>query len=152
VFKMSDKKEMPVSGGGRGKGMPDGVSGMPDSAEEGRVHGRLSGGESAGGAYPNSRLEGGSGSSGYPTHGGQSENDYSGGANPNATAGGPSQSDGEAAGDGGDNAPLREAHAVDIGGKQIEVVEDSGVAAAEASGSVATSKHNYNDRDNPGSG
>ena len=80
---VTDKKKMPADGGGIAKGKPDGVSGSPDTGEVGGVHGRSSGGESGGGAYPNPHSGKG------PTHsrfsGGQTEKAYYGGDNPNAT-------------------------------------------------------------------
>lgn len=80
---MTDKKKMPVSGGGASKGMPDGVSGAPETGEAGAIHGRRGGGESGGGAYPNPHS--GKEGSDAPEHGGQSEIAYYGGDNPNAT-------------------------------------------------------------------
>jgi hypothetical protein len=80
---VTDKKKMPADGGGIAKGKPDGVSGSPDTGEVGGVHGRSSGGESGGGAYPNPHSGKG------PTHsrfsGGQTAKAYYGGDNPNAT-------------------------------------------------------------------
>jgi hypothetical protein len=58
----------PVTGGGAGKGAPDGVSNAP-----GKTSG---GGESAGGAYPNDAAKGQEG--GFMGHGGQSNEAYSG--------------------------------------------------------------------------
>ncbi|MEO6580503.1 MAG: hypothetical protein ABIN83_05070 [Sphingomicrobium sp.] len=81
---MSDKKQMPADGGGRFKGAPDGVSGAPDTGEPGISHGRSSGGESGGGAYPNPHTGKDSADAGF--HGGQSDPTYYGGDNPNATA------------------------------------------------------------------
>lgn len=78
-----DKKEMPANGGGVAKGKPDGVSGSPDTGGVGGVHGRSSGGESGGGAYPNPHS--GKGPTNAKFSGGQAEKAYYGGDNPNAT-------------------------------------------------------------------
>lgn len=131
---MSDRKKMPVSGGGPAKGQPDGVSASPETGKAGNVHGRSGGGESAGGAYP-SPHGGSSSPGGFPEHGGQSEHAYYGGGNPNATTAG-SRPDGSANAE-GNAAPVREPRSVTAGAQSFEVVEDSGVATAEASGMTA---------------
>ena len=82
---MTDKTRVPVSGGGPGKGKPDGVSGSPETGEAGAIHGRQGGGESGGGAYPNPHSGKGASGSALSDHGGQSEIAYYGGDNPNAT-------------------------------------------------------------------
>lgn len=102
----TDKKEMPADGGGVAKGKPDGVSGSPDTGEMGRSHGRSSGGESGGGAYPNPHS--GTGPADAIFSGGQGEKAYYGGDNPNATN--PRNSNGEEVHSTEDtNAPIEEA-------------------------------------------
>ena len=148
---MSDKKKMPADGGGVRKGKPDGVSGTPEAGTPGQVHGRFSGGESAGGAYPNPHTGKSSTDSRSPGHGGQSEIAYYGGSNPNATAGGGILSTAKtepriAA------TPVRQAHEVTAGKQKFDIVEDSGVAAAEATGKVGTDAPSEGDEENPGGG
>ncbi len=148
---MSDTKKMPADGGGIHKGKPDGVSGTPAAGKEGEVQGRFTGGESAGGAYPNRHDGEGPKASGFLGHGGQTENAYYGGDNPNATTGGgvlPEEgSDSEHA-----PAPVREPHVMKAGQQTFEVVEDSGVAAAEATGKVATDRPYEREQESPGGG
>jgi hypothetical protein len=69
-----------------------------------------------------------------PQHGGQTEIAYHGGSNPNATASG-----GEVSEEGRTDAPApaREPHTLQQGHRTIEVIEQSGIAAAEATGKVA---------------
>ena len=151
------KVKMPADGGGFRKGEPDGVSGTPGSDETGRVHGRTGGGESAGGAYPNPDSDPepsgpkSSKGAGILGHAGQSEKAYYGGANPNATTGGGLLSDAQ---DGSKDgaSPIRKSHAAGAEGQDIEVIEDSGIAAAEATGKVATDAPYENEQKNPGSG
>ena len=148
---MTDKKEMPADGGGAAKGKPDGVSGSPDTGEMGRVHGRLSGGESGGGAYPNPHSGKGSTNADFSGHAGQAENTYYGGENPNATTKQrKSHEEEERSAEG--SAPVREAHPIQVGGRTIEVIEDSGVAAAEATGKVGTDAPYEPEQDSPGGG
>lgn len=152
---MCDKKKMPVSGGGAAKGKPDGVSGSPDSAEMGRVHGRAPGGESGGGAYPNPHSHAGkahSDSSGREFSGGQAEKAYYGDDNPNATTEPRSSHLVEADADQVSPTPVREAHPIQVGGRTIEVIEDNGVAAAEATGKVATDATYQAEQESPGGG
>lgn len=133
---VADKQEMPGNGGGVAKGKPDGVSGSPDTGEMGRVHGRSSGGESGGGAYPNPHSGKGPTSSSFS--GGPAEKAYYGGDNPNATTKTRnSHEELEPSVESSDMA-VRESHSVRVGDRTIEVVEDGGVAAAEATGKVAT--------------
>ena len=146
---ISDKKEMPANGGGVRKGKPDGVSGSPDTGEMGRVHGRSPGGESGGAAYPNPHSTKGLTNSG--SSGEQAEKAYFGGDNPNATT------KPRKAYEGGQSAiasktPLREAHAIQAGGRTIDVIEESGVAAAEATGKVATDAPYEPEQESPGGG
>lgn len=148
---MSDKKKMPVDGGGVQKGKPDGVSGTPAAGKPGQVHGRFSGGESAGGAYPNPYTDESSITSSAPGHGGQSEIAYYGGSNPNATAGGGTLSKAKS-GPRIAATPVRQAHEVEAGEQRFDVVEDSGVAAAEATGKVGTDAPCEGEEKNPAGG
>ena len=152
---MSDKKKMPANGGGVAKGKPDGVSGSPDTGEMGRVHGRATGGESGGGAYPNPHSQAGntnSDSSGEDFSGGQAEKAYYGGDNPNATTKPRNAHLIEADAAQVSGTPVREAHPVTAGGRTIEVIEDNGVAAAEATGKVATDATYQAEQESPGGG
>jgi len=145
---VTDKKEMPADGAGIAKGMPDGVSGSPDSGERGRSHGRSSGGESGGGAYPNPHMDNDGDSAKFS--GGQGDKAYYGGANPNATTESPGfleGQEGEPA-----SAAASGAHPVDLGGRTIEVIEESGVAAAEATGKIATDAPYEEEQETPGAG
>lgn len=148
---MTDKKPMPVPGGGPGKGKPDGVSGTPGSDEMGRVHGRVSGGESRGGAYPNPHTGKESGGGERRSHGGQTKIAYHGGENPNATTKG-SDPDGGSPGGRLSTPVVREPHSVEVGARSIEVVNDSGIAAAEATGKVATDAPYQREQEKPGGG
>ena len=151
---MSDKKKMLVSGGGAAKGTPDGVSGSPDSEEMGRVHGRTSGAESGGGAYPNPHSHAGEApdSSGIEFSGGQAEKAYYGGDNPNATTEPRSSQLVEADADEDSGMPVRDSHPVQAGGRTVEVIEDNGIAAAEATGKVAPDATYQAEQENPGGG
>ena len=148
---MADKKKMPVTGGGAGKGKPDGASGSPATGEEGRAHGRSAGGESGGGAYPNPHSGKEPDNEGFLSHGGQTEMSYHGGNNPNATAG-PQEPAGEQAGSQAAAAPERKPHTIQAGQRTIDVVEESGIAAAEASGKVATDAPYEREQKSPGAG
>ena len=147
---MTDKKEMPANGGGVAKGKPDGVSGSPDTGEMGRVHGRSSGGESGGGSYPNPH------SGKDPTRssfsGGQGEKAYFGGDNPNATTKPRNLNEEEVQSTEVTDEPVRKAHPVLGGGRTIEVIEDSGVAAAEATGKLGTDAPYEVEQESPGGG
>jgi hypothetical protein len=150
---MSDKKTMPVSGGGAAKGRPDGVSGSPESGEIGRTHGRTSGGESGGGAYPNPHANSRkTSSSGGDFTGGQAEQAYYGGDNPNATTRPQNVRLEEAGADQDSRTHVQEAHTVQAGGRTIDVIEESGVAAAEATGKVATDATYQAEQESPGGG
>ena len=144
----TDKKEMPANGGGVAKGKPDGVSGSPDTGESGRVHGRSPGGESGGGAYPNPHSAEGPTNSSFT--GGQAEKAYYGGDNPNATTKPRKSFEGDSAI--APEPPVREAHKIQAGGRTIDVIEDSGVAAAEATGKVATDASYEPEQESPGGG
>jgi len=144
---MNDKQKMPADGGGRNIGKPDGVSGAPDSGE---THGRVGGGESSGGAYPNPHTGKKRANSGFMGHGGQSLIDYHGGDNPNAPTG---RADGDGEGRAG-TAPSaeRQPHEVSTGDRVFSIVEESGVAAAEATGKIATDAPYERNQEQPGSG
>jgi hypothetical protein len=146
---MSDKKKMPANGGGVAKGKPDGVSGSPDTGEMGRVHGRSAGGESGGAAYPNPNS--GKGTTKSRFSGGQNEKAYYGGDNPNATL--PRNAHlTEAVAAQVSGTPVQEAHPVQAAGRTIEVIEDNGVSAAEATGKVATDATYQAEQESPGGG
>lgn len=148
---MPDTKKMPADGGGIHKGEPDGVSGMPEAGEEGQVNGRVGGGESAGGAYPNPHSGKPPQGAGLLGIGGQSDKAYYGGENPNATAGGetlPEGRDGEQS----KIVPARKAHRVQTRQQGIDVIEDDGVAAAEATGKVGTDAPYEREQETPGGG
>ena len=144
-----EKKEMTANGGGVAKGQPDGVSGSPDTGEMGRAHGRSPGGESGGGAYPNPHS--GKDSSNSTFSGGQAQKAYYGGDNPNATTPRNSRPDERGTAQ-GSAAPLQDAHSMQAGGRTIEVIEESGVAAAEATGKVATDAQYEVEQNSPGGG
>ena len=148
---MTDLKKMPVDGGGVNKGKPDGVSGSPDSGKDGQVNGRSAGGESGGGAYPNPHSGKAPDNSGFLGHGGQTEIAYHGPSNANAPARSMDseepQSDVE-----GKDAPEARPRPVRAEGQQFEVIEDNGVAAAEATGKVATDAPYEREQESPGAG
>ena len=139
---------MPADGGGVAKGKPDGVSGTPDTGERGRVQGRSPGGESGGGAYPNPHSDERSSDSTFC--GAQGDKAYYGGDNPNAPN--PRNSDGEGRDAEAAESPVRESHPVDTSGQTIEVVENSGVAAAEATGKIGTDAPYEREQESPGGG
>lgn len=172
---------MPASGDGRSKGAPDGVSGAPGkasapAADNARgVHGRTEGGESGGANYHNPQTgkagatgqggatEPGSGhgsgfGDGPSGHGGQTQIDYygsgqrgaGGAAAQNAVAGSSSSGHDDAA-----KAPPptaeRPSHQVTAQGRTFAVVEDSGIAAAEAAGDLGPGAAN-DDKDSDKAG
>jgi hypothetical protein len=144
---VTDKKKMPADGGGVAKGKPDGVSGSPDTGDMGRVHGRSPGGESGGGAYPNPHSDKDSPDSTFS--GGQGDKAYYGGDNPNATTPGSAlEEEPNSQGD----PTVRKPHSVKVGGRTIEVIEDSGTAAAEATGKVATDAPYEAEQNSPAGG
>jgi len=123
---MIETHKTPADGAGRNIGRPDGVTEAPDGGE---THGRVGGGESSGGAYPNPHTGKKPTGSGGMGHGGQTIIDYHGGANPNATTGKPT-----ANGDATLAAPSAnvEPRHLAVSGNPIVVLEEDGVAAAEA--------------------
>ena len=148
---MSDLKKMPVDGGGVNKGQPDGVSGTPDSGKEGQIHGRSVEGESGGGAYPNPHSGKEPTNTGLFGHGGQTEIAYHGSSNPNATARSRDQEGPQSDVEGAD-APEATPRPVQAEGQEFEVIEDNGVAAAEATGKVATDAPYEREQESPGAG
>ena len=145
---VTDKKEMPANGAGIAKGQPDGVSGSPDTGELGRSHGRSAGGDSGGGAYPNPHTGNEAGHASFS--GGQGEKAYYGGANPNATSGPPDLLEGDEREP--ESATASAAHPVEVGGRTIPVIEESGVATAEATGKIGTDAPYDEEQDSPGAG
>jgi len=137
---MDGKVPTPVDGDDNRKGAPDGVSGVPGREKGTGVNGRSASGETGGGAYPNPHDD----TSGHSMdHGGQSEMKYYGGgqaggggsAAPNSPAGS-NEADADADGKLAPPAVEREPRTIHAGGRSFDVVEDSGVAAAEAAGRV----------------
>ena len=143
---MTDKKEMPADGGGIAKGKPDGVSGSPDNRDMGVVHGRAPGGESGGAAYPNPHSDDPTTSSEFS--GGQGEKAYYGGENPNAVTPRDAAKDSGHIADSADPQP----RPAQVGGRTIDVVEQSGVAAAESTGKVGTDAAYEREQESPGGG
>jgi hypothetical protein len=138
---MSDKTPMPADGDGIDKGAPDGVSGAPNQGPGEGVHGRAPPGETGGGAYPNPHTD--KDEAGEKTHGGQTEMKYygsgqagsDGSAGPNSVAG---SNDPDHANEAKLPEPAveRTPHTIHAQGRTFDVVEDSGVAAAEATADV----------------
>lgn len=130
---------MPADGGGQHKGERDGVSGVDGPGEA--VSGRDHDGESGGGAYPNPHT----GHTAPMPHGWQPRVKHYGGS-------GPASGDGKPSPNAPDRPPEADAErtnppppvadrsprAVAAGGRSFTVVEESGVAAAEASGAGET--------------
>lgn len=160
---MNDIEPMPASGDAHRKGAPDGVSGIPGGgsttgADDARnVHGRTEGGESGGTNYSNPQtgkrdVSGDGGSpgggdrpgfnEGASGHGGQTQIDYYGSGQRGAggAAAENAVADSDSCGHDTAEAPApaadRPPHQVTAQGRTFTVVEDSGVAAAEAGGDV----------------
>jgi hypothetical protein len=154
---MSDKVPMPVSGNPDSKGEADGVSGVPSGTSEHAIHGRSSGGESDGGAYPNPHTGQISKNDGFMGHGGQTDIAYhgsgqagnAGGSAPNSATG----SDGDYS-ESDSSAPAPDHEQRDVAGSRgaIKVEETSGVAEAEALGKVGTDASYEREQKQPGSG
>lgn len=142
--------EMPSDGGGEQKGKPDGVSGGPQG---GNVHGRTEGGESGGGGYANPNTGKTPANSGFMGHGGQTEMDYHGGdqGSRNAATGGGGADDADA-GPAPPPAPDRESRRVAGDTGSFEVIETSGVAQAEATGTIGTDADHEGGRKDPAVG
>jgi len=152
-----DSVKTPVSGGGAHQGEPDGVSGAPKPGDGADIDGRLGGGESDGGAYPNPHTGRDGSNSGFMGHGGQTEMAYhgsgqaggDGGTGPNAATGSTSSDE---AGTGVAASPEHAARAVTAGDRTVSVVEVSGIAEAEANGKIATDAPYEREQEAPGSG
>ena len=142
---MTSKVPMPVSGDGRDKGDPDGVN---------ESEARSAGGESSGGSYrnPHEGKDGDGGAGGFMGHGGQTEIGYHGGGqagggetpNPNAPTEGDNAASrqGEAGPKPGPTGPDQDFSAeyprhTEVDGHRIEIIDTSGIAAAEAAGTKA---------------
>jgi hypothetical protein len=140
---MDSKVPTPVSGGGANKGNPDGVN---------ESHARGGAGESGGGSYdnPHTGKDGNSDFGGFMGHGGQTDIAYHGsgqaGGNgahtPNAaTEGEATAKQGQSGSKPGPTGPNQDFSAehpreLALGERKIEVIETSGVAAAEATGTT----------------
>jgi hypothetical protein len=154
---MSDKVPMPVSGNPGSKGEADGVSGVPGMSGDREIHGRSTGGESEGGAYPNPHTGKVSKNEGFMAHGGQTDIAYHGGGQagnargsaPNSVTG----SDGDYS-EGDSSAPSPDHEQRDVAGSRgaIKVEETSGIAEAEAAGKVGTDASYEREQKQPGSG
>ena len=156
---MSGEQPMPAAG-------KDGAQGAADGVNAPAQRGRTAGGESGGSGY----AEGGprtAGGSGFMGHGGQSDLAYHGGGQ--AGAEGPragnatTRSEGDVVGGGepgpkpGPSAPYQDRVAEQtrdevLGGRTVEVFEESGVAAAELSGKTGVEGERRVDGEEPGSG
>lgn len=156
---MNDKEPTPVSGGDGRQGTPDGVN---------QSDARTAGGESGGGGYdnPHTGKDGDSDASGFLGHGGQTEIGYHGGgqassqgiATQNATAEGDSDAehDSERGPKPGPTGPDQDFSAeypreIQVDGRRLEIVDTSGVAAAEAAGTIGRDG-DANASNAPGSG
>jgi len=155
---MSSKVPMPVSDDGNHKGEADGVNDP----------GRGGGGDSAGGSYqnPHTGKDGAGGAGGFFGHGGQTDIAYHGGGQAGAEGSETSNATTEGGGDvhgRGDQGPnpgptgpdqdlATEYHreAV-VGGHRIEIIDNSGIAAAEAAGTTGV-EGQAKTTDHPGSG
>ena len=155
---MSSKGPVTASGGGRDKGEADGV----DDPRRG------SGGDSAGGAYqnPHEGKAGDSDTGGFLGHGGQTDIAYHGGGQagtegsetPNATTKGGNDGarDRQPGPKPGPTAPDQDfspeySRETKVGGRQIEIVDTSGIAAAEAAGTTGV-EGQAKSSEHPGSG
>lgn len=154
---MSDKVPMPVSGNPDTKGAPDGVGASPANNGGDDVHGRSTGGESGGGAYPNPHAGKVATNTGFMAHGGQSEIAYHGGGQAGEDGG--SATNGVTGSDGNPGSTIaadpdadRAPHEISANGGSIDVVETSGVAEAEAAGKIGTDDRYEDEQKHPGSG
>lgn len=156
---MSDTVPTPVTGNSQDKGKPDGVN----------TPGRGEGGDSGGGSYenPHSGKDGNSDVGGFMGHGGQTDIGYHGGGQPGTE--GSETDNATTRGDGGESATGNAAskdgptgpdqdfdaeypRATTAEGRPIEVVDTSGIAAAEATGTTGTDGSAAADSEHPGSG
>ena len=155
---MYEKVAMPLNGNPRSKGKADGVSGVPGGMASGEIHGRSPGGESGGGSYPNPHTGKTPTTNTFMAHGGQTDIAYHGGGQagedggsaPNAVTG----SNGDSSGIESAAVPVPPRMEPErfLGGHSIKVVEESGVAAAEATGKIATDAPYEEAQQRPGSG
>ena len=152
---MSDKVQTPVPGNAASKGAPDGVSDTPRG--NGAVQGRSEGGESGGGSYPNPHAGKTETNTGFMAHGGQTDIAYHGGGQAGEDGG--SATNGVAGSGGSDGTTIaadpdadREPRAIATEGRDIDVVETSGIAEAEASGKIGTDADYEDEQKQPGSG
>lgn len=152
---MSDEKAMPADGDGRHKGEADGISGAPGGGDP---HGRTAGGESGGGGYDNPHAGKAPISNDFMGHGGQTEIAYHGSGQagregdsaPNAATGTGTAGDKPAPADA--PAPDRPARTVEADGRRFDVIDESGIAAAETGGKVGTDAAYEEEQKTPGSG
>jgi len=160
---MSDKVPMPAAGSDGNKGAADGV-GAPEQ------RGRTTEGESGGGAYAQEvglPERGGSGAGGFMGHGGQADIAYHGGgqaghdgpaAGNGTTGSGDIRGDGETGPKPGPSAPYQDRKAEQTreeplaDGHTVELFEESGIAAAEASGNTGVEGQRKLEGEQPGSG
>lgn len=155
---MPDTVPTPVSGNEADKGKPDGVNSP----------GRGEGGDSGGGSYenPHSGKDGDGGFGGFFGHGGQTDIGYHGGGQlgsegsetENATTKGDGpHADGDAGpepgpvGD-GDNTAEEYPRSTTVEGRPTEIVDTSGIAAAEAMGTTGRDGAEAQESEHPGSG
>jgi hypothetical protein len=156
---MSDTVPTPATGNRADAGKPDGVN----------TPGRGEGGDSGGGSYPNphSGKDGNSDVGGFLGHGGQTDIGYHGGGQ-RGTEG--SETDNATTrGDGGESAsgnagqkdgPTGPEQDFDpeyprdatVAGRRVEIVDTSGIAAAEAAGTTGTDGAALANRETPGAG
>lgn len=133
---MQNSRAKPGDGGSKHEGAADAVSTAPDAGIA--ASGRTDEGESGGGNYPNPHTD----RTRPLPHGGQPRVKHYGGSGPASGDGKPSSNAPERPQ--GKDAPRpqrapapaadRAPHAVEAGGQRFVVVEESGVAAAEAAG------------------
>jgi hypothetical protein len=155
---MTDTVPTPVSGNEQDKGKPDGVN----------APGRGEGGDSGGGSYqnPHTGKDGDSSVGGFFGHGGQTDIGYHGGGQAgtegsetdNATTRGDrddttGDTDAKSGPTGPDQQDVSEyPRSAVAAGRPIEVIDTSGVAAAEASGTTGKDGADAAETEHPGSG
>ena len=163
---MSEKVQAPVPGNPGSKGAPDGVSDSPRGGDGADVHGRSEGGESGGGSYPNPHAGKTDTNTGFMAHGGQTDIGYHGGGQAgtegsetdNATTRGDrddttGDTDAKSGPTGPDQQDVSEyPRSAVAAGRPIEVIDTSGVAAAEASGTAGKDGADAAETEHPGSG
>jgi hypothetical protein len=153
---MSDKVPTPVSGNPETKGAPDGVSDVPGGADNREIHGRSTGGESGGGAYPNPQTGKTDTNTGFMGHGGQTDMAYHGGGQAGEEGGSAGNGVTGSTGNEATAAPApaadRKERDVSVEGHDVKVVETSGIAEAEATGKIGTDADYEDEQKQPGSG